>query len=224
MQIIVVVQSLNHVQLFATPWTAACQASLCITISHSWLKLMSTESMMPSNHLILCRPLLLPPSIFPSIRVFSNESVLCTMWPKYWHFGITISPSNEYSGFSFRIDWFDLLGAKGLSRVFSNTTVWKHQFFGTQPSLQSTLNSMGFPPSSVGKESACNTGDLGSIPGLGRSPGEENDNPFQYSWLENPHGQRCLMGYIPWGHKDLDPTEQLSKHTDFCQQSDVSAF
>ena len=124
MQIIVVVQSLNHVQLFATPWTAACQASLSVTLSHSLLKLMSTESMMPSNHLILCRPLLLPPSIFPSIRVFSNESTLHMRWPKYWSFSFSISSSNEHPGLiSFRIDWFDLLGAKGLSRVFSNATI-----------------------------------------------------------------------------------------------------
>ena len=104
------VQSLSRVQLFATPWTAARQASLSITISQSLLKLMSTESVMPSNHLVLCRPLLLPPSIFPSIRVFSNELVLCIRWPKDWTFSFSISPSNEYSGpVSFRMDWFDLL-------------------------------------------------------------------------------------------------------------------
>ena len=104
------VQSLSHVQLFATPWTAACQYSLSITTSWSLLKLMSIESVMPSNHLILCRPLLLPPSIFPSIRVFSNESVLRFRWPKYWSFSFSISPSNEYSGLiSFRMDWLDLL-------------------------------------------------------------------------------------------------------------------
>ena len=107
------VQSLSHVQLFATPWTAAPQASLSITNSRSLLKLMSIESMMPSNHLILCHPFLLP-SIFPSIRVFSNESVLCIRWPKYWSFSFSISPSNEYSGLiSFRIDWFDLLAVQG---------------------------------------------------------------------------------------------------------------
>ena len=99
------VQSLSHVRLFATPWTAACQASLSITSSRSLLGLMSIESMMPSNHLILCHPLLLLPSIFPSIRVFSSESVLCIKWPKYWSFSFSISPSNEYSGLiSFRID------------------------------------------------------------------------------------------------------------------------
>jgi len=94
---------------------------------------MSIQSVMPSNHLILCHPLLLPPSIFPSIRVFSNELALCIRWPKYRSFSFSISPSNEHSGLiSFRIDWFDLLAVQGLSRVFSNTTVQKHQFFGAQ--------------------------------------------------------------------------------------------
>ena len=117
------VQSLSHVRLFATPRTAACQASLSITNSWSLFKLMPIESVMPSNHLILCHPLLLSPSIFPSIRVFSNESILPIRWPKYWRFSFSISPSNEYSGLiSFRIDWLILL-SKGLSRVFSNTTV-----------------------------------------------------------------------------------------------------
>ena len=103
------VQLLSHVQLFATPWTAACQASLSITNSRSLLKLMFMESVMPSNHLIFCRPLLLP-SIFHIIRVFSNESILCIRWPKYWSFSFSSSPSNEYAGLiSFRIDWFDLL-------------------------------------------------------------------------------------------------------------------
>ena len=103
------VQLLSRVKLFGTPWTAACQASLTITNSWSLLKLLSIQSVIPSNHLILCHPLLLPPSVFPSIMVFSNESVLPTRWPKYWSFSFSISPSNEYSGLiSFRIDWFDL--------------------------------------------------------------------------------------------------------------------
>ena len=107
------VPSLSHLQLFVTPWTAACQASLSITNSQSLLKRMSIESVMPSNHLILCCPLL-PPSIFPSIRVFSNESVLHIRWPKYWNFSFSISPSNEYSGLiSFRMDWLDLLAVQG---------------------------------------------------------------------------------------------------------------
>ena len=106
-------QSLSHIQLFATPWTAACQAYLSITNSQILLKLMSIELVMPPNHLILCHPLLLPPSIFPSIRVFSNESVLCIRWPKYWHFSFSISPSNEHSGLiSFRMGWLDLLAVQ----------------------------------------------------------------------------------------------------------------
>ena len=108
------VQLLSRVQLFVTPWSAACQASLSITNSWSLLKLMYIESVMPSNHLILCRPLLLLPSIFPSIRVFSKESVLCIRWPKYWSFSSSISPSNEHPGLvSFRLDWLDLLAVQG---------------------------------------------------------------------------------------------------------------
>ena len=111
------VQSLSCVRLFATPWTAACQASLSITNSQSLLKLMSIKSVMPSNHLILCHPLLLLPSLFPSIRVFSNESVLRIKWPKYWSSSFSISPSNEYSGLiSFRMDWLDLLAVQGTLR------------------------------------------------------------------------------------------------------------
>ena len=129
------VQSLSRVQLFATSWTAAHKASLSITNSQSLLKLMSIELVMPSNHLILYCPLLHLSSIFPSIRVFSNESVLPIRWPKYWSSSFSISPSNEYSGLtSFRIGWISLL-SKGLSRVFSNTTIQKHQFFSTQLSL-----------------------------------------------------------------------------------------
>ena len=121
------VRSLSCVRLFATPWTTAHQASLSITNSRSLLKLMSIESVMPSNHLILCRPLLLLPPIPPSIRVFSNESTLRMRWPKYWNFSFSISPSNEHTGLiSFRMDWWDLLESKGLARVFSNTTVQKH--------------------------------------------------------------------------------------------------
>ena len=136
--VVVVIQLLSHVQLFATPWTEAHQASLSFTISWSLLKLMSVESVMRSNYLILCHPLLLLPSIFPSIRVFLNESAICIRWPKYWSFSFSISPRNEYSGLtSFRIDLFDLLESKGFSRVFSNIKVRKHWFFGAQPSLSS---------------------------------------------------------------------------------------
>jgi len=107
------VQSVSHVQLFATPWTAACQAS-CSSQPLESVKLVSVALVMPSNHLILCRPLLLPPSIFPSIRVFSSESVLRIRWPEYWSFSFSLSPSGEYSGLiSFRMDWLDLLAVQG---------------------------------------------------------------------------------------------------------------
>ena len=107
------VQLLSCVRLFATPWTAACQAPLSAINSWSLLKLMSIQSVTPSNHFILCRPLLLPPSLFPSIKVFSSESVSCIRWPKYWSFSFSISPSNEYSGLiSFRMDWLDLLAVQ----------------------------------------------------------------------------------------------------------------
>ena len=130
------VQSFSHVRLFVIPWTAAYQAPLSITNSWSLLKLISIESVIPSNYLNLCRFLLLLLSIFHSIRVFSNESALCVKWPKYWNFSFNISPSNEYPGLiSFRMDWLDLLEVQGLSRVLSNTTVQKHQFFGAQLSL-----------------------------------------------------------------------------------------
>ena len=120
----------------ASPWTAAHQASLSITNSWSLLKLMCIEWVMPSNHLILCHPLLLLPSIFASIRVSSEESVLRIRWPKYWSFSFSISPSNEYAELiSFRMDWFDLLQSRGLSRVFSITTVQKHQFLDAQLSF-----------------------------------------------------------------------------------------
>ena len=113
------VQLFSRVRLFVTPWTAVHQASLSFTNSRSLLKLMSIESVMPSNHLILCRPLLLPPSIFPSIRVFSNESALPIRWPKDWSFSFKISPSNEYSGLiSFRMDWLDLLAVQGTLKSF----------------------------------------------------------------------------------------------------------
>ena len=134
----VVVQSLSCVRLSETSWTAAHQASLSFTISQSLLKLMSIASVMPSNHLFLCRPLLLPPSIFPSIRVFSNELALPIRWLKYWSFNFSISPSNEYSGLiSFRIDWLDLLAVQGALNSLLQHHSLKHQFFSTQSSLQS---------------------------------------------------------------------------------------
>ena len=132
------VQLLSRVRLFATPWIAACQASLSITISRTSLKLMSIESVMPSSHLILCHPHFLLPPIPPSIRVFSNESTLRMRWPKYWSFSFNIIPSKDTQGWS-PLEWtgWMSLQSKGLSRVFSDTTVQKHQFFGAQLSSQS---------------------------------------------------------------------------------------
>ena len=133
--ILISVQSFSLVRLFATPWTAACQASLSIINSWSLLKLMSTELVMPSNHLILCHPLLLLPSIFPSMRVFSKESVLPIRWSKYWSFSFNISPSNEYSGLIyFRMDWLDILVVQGtlkslLQQRSSKTLILQHSAF-----------------------------------------------------------------------------------------------
>ena len=179
---------------------------------------MSIESVMPSNHLILCHTLLLLPSILPKSRVFSNESALRIRWPKYWSFSFNISPSNEHSGLtSFRMDWLDLLSVQGtlksvLQHHSSKASILQHSaFFTVQLShpymttgktsldqktsvgkVMSLLFNMlsrlvhSFPGGSEGKASACNAGDPGSIPGLGRSPGEGKGNPLQYSCLENP--------------------------------------
>ena len=131
------IQPLNRIRLFMTPWTTAHQASLSITNSWSLLKLMSIELVMPSNHLILCRPLLLLPPIFPSIRVFSNESALCIRWPKFWSFSFNISLSNEYSGLiSFRMDWLDLFAVQGtlkslLQHHSSKASILLHSAFFT---------------------------------------------------------------------------------------------
>ena len=137
------VQSLSRVQLFATPWTTACQVSLSITKSQSLLKLMSIELVMPFNHLILCHPLLLLPSIFPKVRVFSNESALRIRWPKYWNFSFNISPSSEHPGLiSFRMDWLDFLPVQGtlkslLQHLSSKASIlWCSAFFIVQVSHQ----------------------------------------------------------------------------------------
>ena len=136
--LVIVVHSLSHVWPFATPWTEACQASLSFAISQSSLKFMSIESVMPSNDLILCHPLLLLPSVFPSIRVFSSELALHTRWSKYWSFSFGISPSKEYSGLiSLGLTGLVSLLSRGFSRVFFSTTIQKHQFFGAQFSLWS---------------------------------------------------------------------------------------
>ena len=132
------VQSLSHVRLFVTPWIAACQDSLSITNSQSLLRLVSITLVMPSDHLILCHPLLLPPSIFPSITVFSNESILHIRWPKYWSYSFSISPSNEYSGLiSFRMDCLDLLAVQGTLKSLQHhsskaSILWRSAFFIVQ--------------------------------------------------------------------------------------------
>ena len=138
-QLLSSVQSLSRARIFATPWTATQQASVSITNTWSLLKLTSIESVMPSNHLILCCPLLLPPSVFPSIRVFFNESVLHIRWPKYWSFSFSISPSNEYPGLiSFRINWLDLLAVQGTLKSLLQhhrskaSILWRSAFFIVQ--------------------------------------------------------------------------------------------
>ena len=179
-----------------TLWTAARQASLFSAISQSLLKFMSTESVMLSNHPILCRPLLPLPSILPSIRVFSSELALCIRWPKYWRFTLSNNLSSEYSGLiSFRIDWFDLLAVQGTAKLHGYK---RSEELSHGCSKSNTLSSVifsgclilhgDFPDGSVGKESTYNSGDTeaSSIPGSGRSPGEEKGNPLQYSCLGNP--------------------------------------
>ena len=137
------VQMLSHFRLFATPWTAGCQASLSISYSRSLVKLKSIELVMPSNHLILCHPLLILPSIFPSIRVFSKELTLGIKWSNYWSFSFSISPSNKYSRLIFfMMDWLDLLKAQGTFKSLLRSS--KHQFFSTQLSLSPALTSIHY--------------------------------------------------------------------------------
>ena len=139
--LVIVVQLLSYVQLFAVPWTAVLQASLSFTISQNLLRLLSIESVMPSNHLILCHPLLLLPSIFPSVRVFSSDSAVRIRWPKYWSFSFSISLSNEYSRLiSFSNDWFDLLAVQGTLKSLLQYHSSKASNFGSQPSLWSNFH------------------------------------------------------------------------------------
>ena len=178
------VQLLSCVQLFVTPWTAAHQAALSITKSQSLFKLMSIESVMPSNHLILCRPLLLLSSIFPSIRVFSSESVLHIRWPKYWSFSFSISPSNEYSGLiSFRIHWFDPLAVQG-----------------TLKSLLQNHNS----ETSILRCSAFFMFQLTFIQDYWK---RREWQPTPVFLLGKSNGLRSWLDYGLWGHKELETTE-----------------
>ena len=187
------VQSPSHVQPFATSWTAARQASLPFTISWSLLKLMSTESMIPSNHLILCRPLLLLPSVFSSIRPFPMSQLFTSVGQSIGtSASVLVLPMNIHSWLPLGLTDLISLESKGLSRVFSSTTIQKHhQFFSSQSSL-------GFHGGSGNKVIACNAGDPGSIPGSGGSPGEGNGYPLQYSawripWTKTP-GELQSMG------------------------------
>ena len=213
-----------RVWLFETPWTVAYQSPLSSTISRSLLKFMSTVSVMPSNHLILCHSFLLLPSIFPSIRVFSNESALQIRWPKYWSF--SISPSNACSGLA-PLGWpgWTSLRSKGLSGVFSSTTVCKHQFFGAQPSSQTNSHitrdywknhSFDYmdlrPRSSVVKNlPAKQEMNLWVVKILWRREG----NPLQYScleipWTEKPGGLHTAHGVV----KKSDMTARLNNNKD----------
>ena len=176
-------QSLSHVQLFETPWTAACQVSLSISNFQSLLKLMSIESVMPSNHLILCHPLLLLPSIFPSIRVFSSESVFHIRWPKYWIFSFNISPSNEYSGLiSFRMDWLDLAVQGTLKSLFqhhsSKVSVLRCSVF--------FIVQLSHPYMTTGKTIALTR------------------------WMFVGKVMSLLFNMLSWGRKESDTTEQLN--------------
>ena len=193
-------------------WSAAHQASLSSIFSQSLLKFMSTEeSAMHSNHLFICYPLLFLPSVFPSIRDFSNESVLRIRWPKYWGFRFSINPSNEHSGLiSFRMDSLDLLVVQQTVKILlqnhNSEASALSLLYGPAPttlsliflSLFSAGNLVGeyFPGSLDGKASAYNAGDPGSIPGSGRSPGEGNGNPPQYSCLENPMDQGAWWAQV----------------------------
>ena len=189
-----------------TPWTAARQASLSITNSRSSPKLMSIELVMRSNHPILCRPLLLLPSIFPSIRVFSNELALRIKWPKYWSFSFNIGPSNEHPGLiSFRMDWLDLFAVQGtlkslLQHHSSKASIlWCSAFFTVQ---------FSHPYMTTGKTITLTRWIF--VGKVGRFHGGGNGNSLQCSCLEKSHGQRSPVGYSPWGHKELDTTEGLT--------------
>ena len=202
------VQLLSHVRLFATPWTAACQASLSITSSWNLLKLMSIELVMPSNHLILCCPLLLLPSIFPSIRVFSNESALPIRWPKDWSFSFNIIPSNEHSGLiSFRMDWLDLLTAQRtlksiLQHHSSKAWILRCSAFFTEKAMAPHSSTLAWKIPCA--EEPGRLQSMGSLRvrhdwvtslSLSRT-GEGNGNPLQYSCLQNPRDRGAWWAAI----------------------------
>ena len=200
-------QSLSRVQLFETPWIAARQASLSITNPQSSLKLMSIESMMPSSHLIRCRPLLLLPLIPLSIRVFSSESTLHMRWPKYWSFSFSISLSNEHPGLiSFRVDWLDLLAVQGTlksllqHRSSKSSILWHSAFFTVQLShpYMTTYWSPNLSLSYISFTSVF-VSRCGQYNWVGTHPGEGNANPLQYSRLENFVDRGAWWAiYSPW--------------------------
>ena len=223
------VQLLSHVRLFVTPWTAACKASLFLTNSQSPPKPMSIKSVMPSNHLILCHPLLLLPSIFPSSRVFSNESALHIRWPKYWSFSFSISPSNEHPGLiAFRMDWLDLLAVQGtlkslLQHHSSKASILRHSAFFTvqhsHPYMTTGKTTALTRWTFVGKVMSLLLNMLSRLvitflPRSKRlliswlqSPWAVILEPPNIQWHPNPvllfgksHGRRSLVGCNPWGH------------------------
>ena len=194
-----------------TAWTAAC-----FPVLHYLPEFAQTHVQLVGYAMQPSHPLLPPSNTvlnFPSIKIFSNELALHIWWSKYWSFSFSISPSSEYSGFiSHRIDWFDLLAVQGtLKSLFQHHSlkalIWHSAFFMIQ--LSHPFITIGKSHSSDGKVSVYNAGSPGSIPGLGRSPGEGNGNPLQYYCLEKSHGQRSLVGYSPWGRKESDTTEPL---------------
>ena len=236
------VQWLSYVQLFETPWTAARQASLSIINSQSLLKLMSIALVMPSNHLIFCHPLLLPPSIFPSIRVFSNESILCIRWPNYWSFSFSISPSNDYSGLtSFGMDWLDLLAVQGTLKSLIQhhsskaSILQRSAFFIVQ---------LSHPYMTIGKTIALTRWTFVSkvasllfnmlsrlvalvVKNLPANAGDAREGgwilglqrapgkemaPHSSSLAWKFHGQRSLEDYSPRGSKESDTTEHTHTH------------
>ena len=200
------VQSLSRVRLFATPWITARQASLSITNSRSSLRLTSIESGMPSSHLILCRPLLLLPPIPPSIRVFFNESTL--------HIGKSIRsvtfPGEAHQSWWHSWHWCKDIGVITFWNIMITINPVKTEFTAFQITWVKRTNTQNIWPKVGRKKGLPNARDLrdaGLIPGSGRSPGEGQGNPLQYSCLENPYGQRSLEGYSPWGCTESNTTE-----------------
>ena len=188
--------------LFVTPWTAAHQASLSITNSQSLFKLMSIKSVMPSNHLILCRPLLLLPSIFPSIKVFSNELVL-HMWSKYWSFSFNISPSNEHPGLVSRMDWLDLLAIQGILK----SLLQHHSSKASTPCQITLKHSKRFPGGSDSKRICLQHRRIRFDPWVGKIPWRRAWQPTPLFLPGEFRGQRSLKGHSPWGRKEPDTTE-----------------